>query len=343
MNSLNELWKSVLSYIENSDSFTLATYNLWFKDLELYKLTNTTAYVVVDTDFKHNILTSRYMDILNRAVEETLGFHVEIALFVCSPESDRETEFRRFISKKVDEISETEPASAPEASEADEEAPEAAVPEASPAPVHRIYPEYTFEKFIVGSTNKFAYNAANSVIGKTASDYNPLFIYGQSGLGKTHLLYAIANKMRVEHPECNVLYVRGEEFANELIDSLSKKKPMNYFREKYRTVDMILVDDIQFISGKVACQEEFFHTFNALHEEKKQIVLSSDLPPSEMKTLEQRLVTRFQWGLTVDIQPPDIELRVAILKNKAQSLGIDIPNNVLMFLADHVKNNIRQL
>lgn len=336
MNSLNELWQNVLDYIMNADKYSLSTYNLWFKDLVLYKLTNTTAYIAVDSDFKHNILTSRYMDDLREATQEILGFPVEIALFVCEENCDKETEFKRYISKKVDEIAEI-----PKISEEKDSQDINEIVRQSVLP--KSNPDYTFEKFIVGSTNKFAYTACMSVAQNPATNYNPLYIYGQSGLGKTHLLYAITNKVRSERPDYNILYVRGEDFANELIDNLSKKNPMNYFREKYRTVDMILIDDIQFIAGKVACQEEFFHTFNALHEERKQIVLTSDLPPKEMKNLEERLRTRFEWGLIVDIQPPDIELRVAILKNKARDIGIDIPNNVLLFLADHVKNNIRQL
>ena len=162
-------------------------------------------------------------------------------------------------------------------------------------------------------------------------------------MGKTHLLYAITDKLKREHPELKVLYVRGEAFATELIENLSNKKPMQYFREKYRSVDVILIDDIHFIAGKESCQEEFFHTFNALHEQRKQIVLSSDRPPREMKTLEERLRTRFDWGLIVDITPPDVELRTAILKNKARDWGIEIPDKIITFLAENVRNNIRQL
>ncbi len=346
MNSLTELWNNVLNYINSAEKYTTATYNLWFKDLTLYKLTNTTAYIAVDSEFKSNILSARYMDDLKEATENVLGFPVEIALFICEEGHDAEKEFTRYISKKVDEIAESSDNITPPTEEKatgytaePEDEPESAPESRTPTP----NPDYTFEKFIVGSTNKFAYTASMSVAENPATNYNPLYIYGQSGLGKTHLLYAIYNRVCSERPGYNALYVRGEDFANELIDNLSRKEPMNYFRDKYRKVDMILIDDIQFIAGKKACQEEFFHTFNALHEDRKQIILTSDLPPKEMKALEDRLRTRFEWGLIVDIQPPDMELRVAILKNKARSCGMEIPNNVLMFLADHVKNNIRQL
>ncbi len=347
MNSLNELWGNVLDFIYKAEKYTQSTYNLWFKDLILYKLNNTTAYIMVDSDFKCNILMARYMDDLKEALEAILGFPVEVSLFICEQGCDPETEFKRYISKKVDEIAENTEIVPAADKTTEENVPVYEEQEKAELPVQalgvKVNPDYTFDNFIVGSTNKFAYHAAMSVAENPAANYNPLYIYGPSGMGKTHLLYAITNKVISEKPNYNVLYVRGEDFANELIDNLSKKKPMNYFREKYRTVDMILIDDIQFIAGKVACQEEFFHTFNALHEERKQIVLTSDLPPKDLKTLEDRLKTRFEWGLIVDIQPPDIELRVAILKNKARSVGIEIPNNVLMFLADHVKNNIRQL
>lgn len=350
MNSLTELWNNVLSYIKASEKYTEATYNLWFKDLILYKLTNTTAYIAVDSEFKSNILSARYMDDLSEGTENVLGFPVEIALFVCEEGHDADTEFKRYISRKVDELAENTDNMTPPAQEAkpviiaaDDESDKSDDENAHESRTTVPNPDYTFEKFIVGSTNKFAYTACMSVAENPATNYNPLYIYGQSGLGKTHLLYAIYNHVCSERPGYNALYVRGEDFVNELIDNLSRKEPMSYFRDKYRKVDMILIDDIQFIAGKKACQEEFFHTFNALHEDRKQIILTSDLPPKEMKTLEDRLRTRFEWGLIVDIQPPDLELRVAILKNKARSCGMEIPNNVLMFLADHVKNNIRQL
>ncbi len=202
--------------------------------------------------------------------------------------------------------------------------------------------DYTFENFIVGNSNKFAHAACTAVAVAPAKDYNPLFIYGPSGMGKTHLLYAIINRIMTDNPGFRYVYVNGEEFTNQMIDSLSRNNPAE-FRAKYRNADMLLIDDIQFIAGREATQEEFFHTFNALYNEKKQIIMTSDRPPRDIKTLEDRLKTRFEWGLIADIQPPDFELRIAIMKKKAEMIGLMIPNDVLNFLAENIKSNIRQI
>ncbi|MEG2054397.1 MAG: chromosomal replication initiator protein DnaA, partial [Oscillospiraceae bacterium] len=201
---------------------------------------------------------------------------------------------------------------------------------------------FTFENFIVGSTNKFAHAAAQAVAANPSKAYNPLFIYGNSGLGKTHLLNAIRIEIAKNHPEFNIVYVDGEAFTNEIINAIQTNQT-NEFHEKYRAADVLLVDDIQFIGGKDSTQEEFFHTFNTLHQNDKQIVLASDRPPKEIKSLEDRLRTRFEWGLTADIQPPDFETRVAIVKRKADLLGLDIFPDVPEYIANNIKNNIRQL
>ena len=202
--------------------------------------------------------------------------------------------------------------------------------------------QLTFENFIVGSTNKFAYAACSVVANEPASKYNPLFIYGASGLGKTHLLYAITHRIAMVQANYNILYVKGEEFTNLLITALAEKRAAS-FRERFRSADIFLVDDVQFIAGKDAIQEEFFNTFNELYENGKQIILTSDRPPKDISTLENRLRTRFESGLICDIQPPDIDLRMAILKRKASDMGIDVPNDVLEFLAQNIMSNIRQL
>ena len=202
--------------------------------------------------------------------------------------------------------------------------------------------DYTFDNFIVGSSNKFAHAAAFAVATRPANDYNPLFIYGQSGLGKTHLLYAITNELKAKQPNTKIIYVKGEEFTNQLVESIKDQK-MERFRAKYRSCDVLLIDDIQFIAGKNSTQEEFFHTFNALYEEHKQIILTSDRPPSDIKTLEYRLKTRFEWGLIADIQPPEFELRLAITRKKAEQAGIHIPDDVCVFLAENLRTNFRQV
>ena len=202
--------------------------------------------------------------------------------------------------------------------------------------------EYTFDNFIVGSSNKFAHAAAVAVATRPATDYNPLFIYGQSGLGKTHLLYAITNELTSKKPDVKIIYIKGDEFTNQLVESLKDQK-MDRFRAKYRSCDVLLIDDIQFIAGKNSTQEEFFHTFNALYEEHKQIILTSDRPPSDIKTLEYRLKTRFEWGLIADIQPPEFELRLAITRKKAEQAGVKIPDDVCVFLAENLRTNFRQV
>ncbi|MGW8113596.1 chromosomal replication initiator protein DnaA [Caproicibacterium sp. NSD3] len=202
--------------------------------------------------------------------------------------------------------------------------------------------EYTFESFIVGPSNKFAHAACMAVATQPASRYNPLFIYGNSGLGKTHLLYAICNQIKKDHPEMNILYIKGDDFTNELIEGIRRGNTAQ-FHNFYRNADILLVDDIQFIAGKESTQEEFFHTFNTLYESKKQIVLTSDRPPKEIATLEDRLRSRFEWGLTADIQPPDFETRIAIIKRKEELLDIHLDNTVEEYIANQLKSNIRQL
>ena len=204
------------------------------------------------------------------------------------------------------------------------------------------YDDYTFERFIVGSSNKFAHAAALAVAQRPAAENNPLFIYGNSGLGKTHLMYAIANVLRRTHPEFRIIYVKGEDFTNELITAIQEGN-VQAFRNKYRTVDLLLLDDVQFIAGKERTQEEFFHTFNALYESKKQIVLTSDRPPKEINTLEDRMKTRFEWGLLADIQPPDFETRIAIIRDKAEKMGVELPDDVSNYIAENIQSNIRQL
>ncbi|MBO5702176.1 MAG: chromosomal replication initiator protein DnaA [Clostridia bacterium] len=202
--------------------------------------------------------------------------------------------------------------------------------------------EYTFDNFIVGGSNKFAHAACTAVAANPAMNYNPLFIYGPSGLGKTHLLYAITNEIKKKKPNVKIIYIKGEDFTTQFIEALAAQMT-NEFRNKYRCCDVLLIDDIQFIAGKTSTQEEFFHTFNALYEEHKQIILTSDRPPRDMKTLEDRLKTRFEWGLLADIQPPDFELRTAIIKKKAEQVGIIIPEDVLTYLAENLRSNIRQI
>jgi len=203
-------------------------------------------------------------------------------------------------------------------------------------------PQFTFENFVVGPSNRFAHSAAIAVSNTPGQVYNPLFIYGPPGVGKTHLLYAIANGIRRADPNANVVYIKGDQFTNELIAAIQTGKNIE-FRSKYREADLFLIDDVQFIAGKEATQEEFFHTFNTLYEEHKQIVMTSDRKPSDMLTLEDRLKTRFEWGLMADVQPPDYETRMAIIRNKAKSLGLELDYDVCNYIAINVTSNVRQI
>ena len=203
-------------------------------------------------------------------------------------------------------------------------------------------PQFTFDNFVVGPSNRFAHSAAIAVSKTPGQVYNPLFLYGPPGVGKTHLLYAIANGIRKENPGANIVYIKGDQFTNELIAAIQSGKNIE-FRNKYREADLFLIDDVQFIAGKESTQEEFFHTFNKLYEEHKQIVMTSDRKPSDMSTLEDRLRTRFEWGLLADIQPPDYETRMAILKNKANHLGLNLSDDVCNYIAINITNNVRQI
>ena len=205
-----------------------------------------------------------------------------------------------------------------------------------------VYAGYTFEKFIVGNSNKFAHAAALAVSNNPARLYNPLFIYGGSGLGKTHLLFAIANALRKKNPSYRIVYIKSEDFMNEMVEAV-KTSGFTDFRAKYRQADLLLMDDVQFLSGRQSLQEEFFHTFEALFQASKQIVLTSDRPPKEIATLSDRLQTRFESGLLADVQSPDLETRMAMVKSKANNLGIDMPQNVVIYIAENITNNVREL
>ena len=320
---LQEIYDSVCKYCIENSIIGQSAYDLWLKSAALVALKDnfSTAVLQVGHDFAKGVIETKFKDKLASGFESILGFPLDIEVQVAG-------------ASMVNEVHK----------------PEISEDFASPS----IYSEtktdadgnyeFSFETFIVGPSNKFAHAASMAVASNPANAYNPLFIYGGSGLGKTHLLQAIGNeiKLRQKDRSPNIIYVRGEAFTNELIEAIERKSTQE-FHDKYRMADVLLVDDIQFIGGKESTQEEFFHTFNSLYQAGKQIVLTSDRPPKEIKTLEERLRTRFEWGLLADIQPPDFETRVAIIRRKADLLGITIPDEVADYIANRLKNNIRQL
>ena len=305
MNSAADIWSKVLSLMEAD--MTATTIHTWFDDTVAVSLNEDKFILHTPSEFKRDIILSRYLPPIQKALHEL--FSADFQVVVLGDE----------------ELAQLQKAKQPKE--------DGFLPGTE---------EYTFDRFVVGSSNKFAHAAARAVADHPAQNYNPLFIYGESGLGKTHLLYAIAHKIHEEHPSYKVVYIKGDTFTNELIHAIREGRNQE-FREKYRGADVFLMDDVQFIAGRDSTQEEMFHTFNTLYELKKQIVFTSDRPPKEMLRLEDRLKTRFEWGLLADIQPPDYETRMAIIKNKAIRMGVELPEAVLQYIAENITANVRQI
>ena len=313
MDSFSDVWELVAHHCKTQLSDMV--YDLWIKCIEPVKLENDTALLYVRSKFQQDLINEKYLEIIKQGFESVLGFPVAVQI-------------------TCDAMVKGDGAAAKEENKQPEEA-------LNQVGIGGDY-DYTFASFIVGSSNNFAHAAAMAVAANPSNVYNPLFIYGDSGLGKTHLLFAICNEVKKNNPQANIVYVKGEEFTNEMISAIGSGTTME-FRNKYRVADVLLIDDIQFIGGKISTQEEFFHTFETLFQSHKQIVLSSDRPPKEIKTLEDRLRSRFESGLLADIHPPDFETRIAIIRRKAELLGLDLPSDVTEFIANRIKNNIRQL
>jgi chromosomal replication initiator protein len=310
---LYDLWEKTLNIIKGE--LTEVSFNTWIKSAVPLSITEDTIKLGVPNDFTKEILDTRYKELLINAIKliSTKRYNIEFTIA-------------------------SEEAVTVEKSESDSKNNVQATDEM----IATLNPKYTFDSFVIGNSNRFAHAASLAVAESPAKAYNPLFIYGGVGLGKTHLMHAIGHFILLANPRAKVVYVSSEKFTNELINSIKDDTNVE-FRNKYRNVDVLLIDDIQFIAGKERTQEEFFHTFNALHEANKQIILSSDRPPKEIPTLEDRLRSRFEWGLIADIQPPDFETRIAILKKKADVEKLDIPNEVMVYIASQIKSNIREL
>ncbi len=327
LDELCQIWEAVkLSF---QDRYAQAMIDLWFGDLKVHSYENNVLTFSTNSSFKYKIVNERYLDDIRDGFASQFGFESEIRLiFTGEPVSAEQ------IIKQV---------TGQDAEQKEEQKHETAAPARSESGLSQNYKfEYTFENFIVGGSNQFAHAACQAVAARPAADYNPLFIYGPSGLGKTHLMSAVVNEIKQKKPDVRVMFVKGDALTNQMIESLAKHE-MQEFRERFRHCDLLLIDDIQFIAGKPSTQEEFFHTFNTLYDEGKQIILSSDRPPKDIPDLQDRLVTRFEWGLIADIQPPDLELRIAIIKKKAEQVNIEIPDEVLTFLAENLRSNIRQI
>ncbi len=314
MKSFKNIWDATV--LKLSEKITPNAMDLWIRPAEPIGYENNAAIIMVESPFQRDIIMSRYRDDIREALLAVSGIDMDVNAITQEERNSQKAHVQKSAEYKVD------------------------------TKLHNIEEnltsEYTFDNFIVGDSNRHAHAACYAVAKNPAFLYNPLFLYGNTGLGKTHLLNAIKNEIRKLYPAYRVVYVSCEEFTNDFIEHL-KNKTTAEFKEKYRTADVLLIDDIQFISGKDQTQTEFFHTFNALYEDKKQIIIASDRPPKEIPQLEERLRSRFESGLMTDIIVPEYELKVAVLKQKAAAYSITIPDDVIFFIASKIKNNIRQL
>ena len=318
VDDMKPLWEAVKQSMK--DSMSQAAIDLWFGELALTDFTGNVITFTTESEFKYGFITQKYLPLMSEKFKEQLGFDVEVKIDFIGEPADVERIKQQLRTDTVSAPSDIKQQNTSASVQSPKQEPsQEDVTLGSTIPVYNF--EYTFDNFIVGNSNKFAHAACTAVANHPAENYNPLFIYGPSGLGKTHLMYAITNELQKHNPNIKIIYIKGEDFTNQLIECLSRFA-MNEFRNKYRSCDVLLIDDIQFIAGKDSTQEEFFHTFNTLYEEKKQIILTSDRPPRDIKTLEDRLKTRFEWGLIADIQPPDLELRIAIIKKKIEQAHI---------------------
>lgn len=319
LDHLDELWEKVLS--EAKEKISKPSFETWLKSTKLLAYTGDAVTVVAPNSFGREWLENHYVTLISSILEELTGESLQIR-FIVQQDADLEDFESKPMKPKPKEKKEEEEPIFDQAT--------------------MLNTKNTFDTFVIGSGNRFAHAASLAVAEAPAKAYNPLFIYGGVGLGKTHLMHAIGHYVLEHNPSAKVVYLSSEKFTNEFINSIRDNKTEE-FRNKYRKVDVLLIDDIQFLAGKESTQEEFFHTFNTLHEESKQIVISSDRQPKEIPTLEDRLRSRFEWGLITDIAPPDLETRIAILRKKAIADKLTVPNEVMLYIANQIDSNIREL
>lgn len=353
--NLTQIWQTALGTMQMQTP--RQEFETWLRGTSLLSLDKGTATIGTISPFHKEGLEDRYMAPVRRLLGELLGFPVQVRVVIAPSQGVRNDLVPSFTESSY-ERNERDDSPLPSASltspgmlqnghsghtaKRDPIRDPIQLDLSSAMRTGMLNPKYTFSRFIVGSSNRLAHAACSAVAEHPAHSYNPLFLYGGVGLGKTHLLHAIGNTILDRDPEINVLYVSAEKFTNDLINAI-RRQQTEEFRIRYRNIDVLLIDDIQFIAGKDATQEEFFHTFNTLHSASKQIVISSDKPPKAILTLEERLRSRFEWGLIVDVQPPDLETRTAILRAKGEQMNVYIPNEVIDFLAHKVQSNIREL
>ena len=321
LEQLKEQWDNILLHVKEEHDIMDVSFNTWLLPLKIFAVDGNVVKILAPDAQMLRYIQKKYGLILQVSIEEVTGFACTLDFITEDDVKEKEKPEKMLIQNTPGDVSQTALQNA------------------------NLNPRYTFDTFVVGANNNLAHAAALAVAESPGEVYNPLFIYGGVGLGKTHLMHSIAHFILKNNPEAKILYVTSEKFTNELIDAIRNKNNISTteFREKYRNNDVLLIDDIQFIIGKESTQEEFFHTFNALYEAKKQIIISSDKPPKEIETLEERLRSRFEWGLTVDIQSPDYETRMAILRKKEELEGYNIDNEVIKYIATNVKSNIREL
>ncbi len=327
MNTLDlQLWNQALAQIQRE--LPSQAYETWFQPTRAVASTPHSLVVEVPNLFFRDWLASHYTELVSRVLDGIASSKIRVEYSVPSG-TRKELELPAVLTSTAPTISTAVPPV---------EFPRTGTEVSEPT----LNPRYTFEQFVVGPSNRFAHAAALAITDSPAKVYNPLFIYGGVGLGKTHLMQAIGHRVKSKFPQFKCLYVSSERFTNQLITAIQNRS-MSAFRDRFRSVDVLLVDDIRFIGGKESTQEVFFHTFNALYDAHRQIIISSDRPPKELKGVEERLISRFEWGLVTDIQPPDLETRVAILRKKAETQGQNVPDEVTLFIAERVSSNIREL
>jgi chromosomal replication initiator protein len=319
METIVEKWEEILQTVKTEHEMSEIAFNTWIKPLQPYSVEGNLLYILISSkQVMLSYISKKYYLPLKVAIAEITGIEYEIQFI--QPE-DTESIKKPAAKKKENNLSSIN------------------------SEQSNLNPNYTFDTFVVGSSNRFAHSASLAVAESPGIAYNPLYIYGGPGLGKTHLMHSIGHFILNENPNAKIIYVTSEEFTNEVIESIrsGNSSAMNKFREKYRTIDVLMIDDVQFIIGKESTQEEFFHTFNSLHAAGKQIILTSDKPPKEMETLEERIKSRFEWGLMADIGTPDYETRMAILRKKVEADDMQLADEILDYIANNIKSNVREL